>query len=859
MIGRTLGRYTIMAKLGQGGMATVWRAEDALLRRTVALKILADNLVGTPAAEHRFMREARAASALDHPGAVAVYDAGKAGGQMYIAFACVDGETVSDLAARAPYENDAAIALGLAVADTLAHAHAKGIVHRDITGRNVMVDREGRVFVLDFGLAWIAGTVRLTSTHSTLGTYAYIAPEVAAGSAADERSDLYGLGVVLYEALTGTLPFHGDNPGAILYAVMHARPEPPTRRRPGVGDGIERVVLRLLEKEPDRRYRNAAELTADLRSLGAGTPAASPTVREPHAESGSPDVTRVAPASEPRIPDVIYLAVLPFEDSGTGTETESGREVFAEGLAGALGAALGHHAGVHLVPVPARVPDLPVDDLEGLARALGANLILRGSVRRSGFHLRVSYRLLNPYQRLQVAGDTIDGSVVELFDVEDRLVTSVLGALGLEPASAAPRRRSTRDPAAHERFVQAIGYLQHFENEAHVDAALGLLERLAESDPESAPIRAATGRACLFKYRLTAERSWVARAAVACHAAIERDPISPDVLLTLGDLGVSTGQYRDAIDHYRRALELRPGAHDAMIGMARAYEGLGQYAEAERCCRDAIALRPGYWAGHEELGLLFSRQGRFEEALEPWRQMVALAPDNYRGHRHLGMAYFNLGRCEEALQTSRKSIDLHPNAPAYSNVGTILFYYLGRYAEAAQAFEKARDLRPAEPLLWGNFGSACLWVPGRRQEAEAALCHAIALVRDRLERNPHETRDWLRLASWQANLGRHAEANEALARGLGPGGDDVTILVQAGIICEQGGDRGGAMRYLREAVRKGYEVDLLARDPYLAALRTEPDFAELSKESPSTRERPESPAAKHPSPKEDGREDPQGP
>lgn len=856
MIGRALGRYTIVSKLGQGGMGTVWRAEDTLLRRTVALKLLADNLAGTPAAEQRFLREARAASALDHPGAVAVYDAGKSDGQLYIAFACIDGETLSDLAARTPYDDEAAVALGIAVADTLAHAHARGIVHRDITGRNIMVDRQGRVFVLDFGLAWIVGTVRLTSTQTTLGTCAYMAPEVVAGSGADERSDLYSLGVVLYEALTGTLPFHGDNPGAILYGVTHTPPEPPSRRRPGVGAGIERVVLRLLEKLPGQRHGSAAELMADLRSLPAGiVPAAGP-VHAPQATSSSSAVTQPARAGEARIPDTIYLAILPFDDSGTRAESDGAREVFAEGLAGALGAALGRHPEVHLVPAPARVPGPPADDLEGLARSLGANLILRGSVRRSGFHLRVSYSLLNPYQRLQVAGDTIDGSVVESFDVEDRLVTSVLGALGLGPAPAMPRRRGTRDAAAHERFVQALGYLQHFENEAAVDAALGLLERLAESDPESAPIRAAIGRACLFKYRLTKERSWVARAAVACHAAIELDPASPDVLLTLGDLDVATGQYREAIDHYRRAQELRPGLHEALIGMARAHEELGDFAAAERCCREAIALRPGYWASHEELGLMFSRQGRFEEALVPWKQMIAIAPDNYRGHRHLGLAYFNLGRCEEALEASRKSIELHPNAPAYSNVGTILFYYMGQYAEAADAFEKAKDLRNADPLLWGNFGSACVWVPGRRQDAEAALGHAIALLRDRLDRNPHEMRDWLRLASWQANLGRHAEAKEALARGLGSGGHDVTVLVQAGIICEQGGDRAAAMRYLGEAVRKGYGVDLLARDPYLATLRAEPVFDELSRLSPPARESEESPAEKRISPEEDGREDP---
>ena len=842
--------------LGQGGMATVWRAEDTLMRRPVALKVLADNLVGSPEAEHRFLREARAAYSLDHPGAVAVYDVGKAAGHLYIAFACIDGETVSSHAARTPYEDDAARALGIAVADVLDHAHSKGIVHRDITGRNIMVDREGRAFVLDFGLAWMAGSVRLTSTNATLGTYAYMAPEVAAGFTADERSDLYGLGVVLYEALTGTLPFHGESPGAILYALIHTLPEPPTRRRPSVGPALEHVVLRLLEKQPALRFQTASDLAAALRDL---SPSAAVAPVDPGAVSavGSPaTATGQGPGERDlRLPDAIYLAVLPFAyHGGPGEDPDGTRGVFAKGLAGALSAALGQHPGIHIVPVPARLPDNPEGDLEGLARALGANLILRGTVRRSGIQLRVSYGLVHPYRRLQVAGNTLDGSVVELFDLEDRLVTSVVRALGLETTSDVMLLRpGIRDPAAHEHFVQALGYLQRYEDEAHVDAALGLLERLAASEPDSAPIQATIGRACLFKYRLTAERRWEARAAAACQSAIELDAASPEVLLTLGDLGVSTGQYRDAIQKYRRALELRGGLHEALIGAARAYEGLGQFADAERCCRDAIALGPEYWAGHNELGLLLFRQGRFEASLEPWRRVVALAPDNYRGHQNLGTAYFNLGRFEEALDWSQRSLDIRPSAPAHSNVGTILFY-LGRYDEAARAYKKAIALRPSDPFLWGNFGSACVWVPELRQEAEEALHQAITLIRDRLGRNPNQARDWIELACWQANLGCSAEAKEALARGLATGGDDATTMARAGIICEQGGDRAGAMRYLREAVRKGYEMTLLAREPYLAALRAGPEFVELSKESPGVSRGQEPAETKHPSPKEAGRE-----
>jgi tetratricopeptide (TPR) repeat protein/TolB-like protein len=855
LIGQTIGRYRILAKLGQGGMATVWRAEDTLLRRPVALKLLSSELAQSPEAEQRFLREARAASSLDHPSAVAVYDAGRAGDRLYIAFACIEGETVSDRAARMPFTHDESVRMGIAVADALAQAHGRGIVHRDITGRNIMIDQDDRVFILDFGLAFVVGASKLTRSDATLGTWAYLSPEVAGGGGADARSDLYGLGVVLYEALTGVLPFHGESPASVLYAIMHTTPSPPRSARPDIDSGMEAIVLRLLAKDPDSRFQSALELTTALRSRsGPEAARTSPTAGGSSAErtraSGFTPQRRPAPS----LPERPYLAVLPFEDLGSAEDPAGERAVFARGLAGALSAGLGSFAGIRLVPVPGNLSHTPTDDLEGLARSLGANLLLRGTVRRAGTQLRITYVLLHPYRRVQVGGETLEGSTLELFDLEDRLVQSVLRTMGLgREHVVAARPRATRDPAAHERYIQALGYLQRFEDEAHVDAALTLLDRLGASEPGSAPIHAAIGRACLFKYRLTAERSWQARAATACQSALELDPTSPEVLLTLGDLRVSTGGYSDAVDLYERSLAARSGQHEALIGMAKAYEGMGRFAEAERCCARAIEARPGYWGAHEELGLLLFRQGRWEESLEPWRKVVALTPDNYRGYQNLGTTYFNLSDFDEALLWNQRSIDVHPNPAAFSNLGTIL-YSLGRYEEAAHAFRRATALRPSDPLLWGNLGGACVWVPGLRAEAREHLERAVIGMQDRLDRNPHHGRDWVRLAGWLANLERHDEAREAVRRGLGLCPDDVAALAFAGIIYHQAGDRRRAMLHLRQAVRRGYGVDLLEREPYLTDLRDDQEFKALVMESPRTRGGRVPPDEASRSPKEEGRD-----
>jgi serine/threonine protein kinase len=270
MIGRRLGRFTITAPLGEGGMATVWTATDELLRRTVALKVLREALASQASSRRRFLHEARAASLLDHPGVATVYDFGEADGLVFIAFALIEGETLSACAAREPVPaREAARVVGEAAA-AIAHAHARGVIHRDVTGRNVMIARDGRAVVLDFGLALAAGQSRLTSAETALGTVTYMAPEVLAGQPADARSDVYGLGVVLYEALTGAFPFVDQRPEALFFRVQNEEPRPPRELRAGIPPELERVVLKALARDPDARYQDAATLAAELRAI-AGT------------------------------------------------------------------------------------------------------------------------------------------------------------------------------------------------------------------------------------------------------------------------------------------------------------------------------------------------------------------------------------------------------------------------------------------------------------------------------------------------------------------------------------------------------------------------------------------------------------
>lgn len=814
--------------LGRGGYATVWRAHDTLLGRDVALKILDERVASSIKARRRFLHEAQATAALDHPGIIAVHDSGESDGHVYIALSLIDGETLSDRIARRLLPFDDAVRIVCAAAEALGHAHERNVVHRDVTSRNIMVARDGRVIVLDFGLALAAWESRVTSTETTLGTAYYMAPEVMRGGEADPRSDLYGLGVVLYEALTGAFPFVGEQPQAVFYAAMNLDPVSPSERRPVLPPELERVVMKAIAREPGERYQTARTLGEALRA--ASTAESSPPVSRsssPVSNGSTGSAAAAIEASRDELRPVssapLYLAVLPFEADGPPADTEGTCAVIADRLVETVRAAVSRSSAVRVVPVGLAERSAPTRDL---ARELGANVLLSGSVRRIGTRLRVSFSMVDPWRGVVMGGGVIDGSALQAFDMEDDVVASVTGILGLAATDAQPRSTRPPDPAAQERYRQALGYLRSFDNEASVDGAINLLERLIASEGETAMYQAALARAFLYKHRLTRERIWENRAASACQRAQELKPDLTETWLAIGHLRSACGQHEAALVEFSRVLAREPGSMDALLGAARAHRDLGRFEPAAEIGLRAVAADPADWRGHYVLGWIHSRWGHYEQALGPFRRVVELTADSARGQRDLGTAYYRLDRLDEAVEAYRASIAIEPHDEAYSNLGTAL-YYLDRSDEAIAALRKATELAPLEPIRWGNLGNACHWIEGHEDEARSALDRAIGLMQERLEGNSGMAEGWARLAGWLANRGRREEAARAIEHALELAPEDVRCMVHAGRVYHQLGDRDSSLRWFGNARRAGCAVGDLMRSRELAALREDPDFRRL--------------------------------
>jgi tetratricopeptide (TPR) repeat protein len=698
------------------------------------------------------------------------------------------------------------------VAAALQHAHDMGVIHRDVKSGNVMVDRAGHIQVIDFGLSRARDDERLTSSQVTLGTVACMAPEVADRRPATSLSDVYGLGVIAYEALTGQLPFHAAQEAALLLSILKDDPPAPSTIRPEVSPGIERAVLRAMARDPAERPPSPAAFALELKAaLDAQAPATAKdrTRQEP----------RAAPARAPTRVSRVFLAVLPFQDLDA-SEASSRQALFAGGLSDALASALARSDQLHVL-AEARTADLAGQSQTETARRLGANRLLLGSVRRSGAQIRVTYSIVDPFAGIRTAGGSVDGLISNLFALEDELVADVTRALEIEPEpdrGAAPPRG---DPAARERILLARGYLLRYDSPAALDGAIQVLEEVLQRDGETAERLALLGRAFLMKYRLTEHPPLEASATRACERALELDPESPDVLLTLGELRLATGKYDDARTCFERSHEHRPTS-EALIGRARALEALGRSGEAESDLRNAIRREPDHWPAHNWLGLLYLHESRYPEAIAAWRQVVALVPDHAAVHANLAAAHFRLGAFEEAIAECQRTLVLQPTARALMTLGAS-FYLLGRHAEASDAFERAVALQPSDPVTWSGLGSVCRQIPERAERAREALLCAETLLRDRLDRSPGDAVSWARLAACLCNLEQPRESRIAIERATALRSNSVEVMIAA-VGVYQAADPETALSWLKRAIDAGYGAASVVRDPALRPLHAFPDF-----------------------------------
>jgi tetratricopeptide (TPR) repeat protein/TolB-like protein/predicted Ser/Thr protein kinase len=858
LTGKTVGRFAIRARLGKGGMGEVYRADDTKLKRPVALKRIAPSLRADDRYRERFLKEAEHASRLNDPRIAGIYEWLEENNETFLVMEYVEGSTLRQRLAK-PLSLEEFLPVAVECAEALAAAHAKDVVHRDIKPENIMLTPKGGVKILDFGLAKrLPAADRTTTTASAgsselgiSGTPAYMAPEVWLAKPSDARADIFSLGVVFYEMLSGQHPFVAGNLVATTDRILHETPQPIARSNPRIPANLERIVSTMLAKKPDDRYASAAALVADLRAVGGGTTGAalpSSVVRR------RPAYLRVAAliaalaviamlvllATVPglhkgikrrlgfvEVPEQKHVVVLPFSALGGGEEAAA----LGKGLIETLNVGLTKLTERHsLQVVPAsEVRARGVTTIDQARREFGANLVIEGSLQISAETDRVTYAVVDTNTHRQLRADTITAGAANPFAVEDQVTASVVDALEI---TLQPRERSalaahgTREPAAYDSYLRGRGYLQDYPKPENVESAIAAFKHALEKDRQYSLAYAGIGEAYWHKYEQTKEPQWVEQALAACERAVALRAELSDGHTCLGVVYNGTGKCELAIEQFRRAVELEPTSDAAYIGLATAYKELGNMKEAEGTYLRAINLRPQYWAGYSWLGWFYYFQARFAEAAEMFDKVVKVAPDSFRGYSNLCAAYNSQGRYDEAIRACEQSAAIRPTAEAYSNLGSA-YFGLRQFAKAGQFYEKAVEIDPQEYLWRGNLGDARYWAPGQRANATNAYEQAIRLAKEYLRVNPRDARALGYLAYYYAMLENKQAALSSIQQALTLAPNDPELRFNAALTHNKLGQINQALEWLEKALAAGINPATVRDSPFLDNLRADPRYLEL--------------------------------
>jgi serine/threonine protein kinase/cytochrome c-type biogenesis protein CcmH/NrfG len=652
MLGQTISHYRIVEKLGAGGMGVVYKALDEQLNRYVALKLL-PTTEGTGEERLRFLQEARAASALDHPNICTIFDAGDVGGQMFIAMACYEGETLRQRIARGAVPAAEALSIATQVAEGLARAHEAGVVHRDIKPANIMITTRGVAKILDFGLARVTSEPRITRPETALGTPAYMAPEQIRGES-DARSDIWSLGVVMYEMLTGKLPFDGENSFSIIFAILHTDPKPVTSLWPAVPKWLERVVMRMLAKDPRDRYRSFDEVLGDLTSHQTG-----------QVETGA-NTARMEKASERP-----SIAVLPFADMSS----QHDQEYFCDGIAEELLNAL---SKLHDLRVAARTSSFQFKgssaDIRAIAEKLNVETVLEGSVRKAGDRVRVSAQLINARDGFPLWSDRFDRDLKDIFEIQEEIAQKIVDALRVtltEREKRAIEKQSTFDIRAYEFYLRGRRYLYQFRRN-HFEMARQMFARAIQIDPNYALGHSGLADCASLLYMFfEATPQNLEQARTASERAIELDSSLAEGYVSRGVAKSLLRDFASAVDDFENALRLNPRSFEAYYFYARACLVQGQLQKSASLFERAAQVRADDYQSLLLAGPIYVALGQPEKAADAYRRGLAVAeqqlsfnPDDARA-LYLGAAgWIDLGQPDKAREWIARSLIVDPTDPA---------------------------------------------------------------------------------------------------------------------------------------------------------------------------------------------------
>ncbi len=874
----SLAHFKISEVLGQGGMGAVYKAQDLALERFVALKMFRFAQDGTAGTNRALLDEARLACKLNHPNIVTIYDIARGEQSNFIVMEWVDGTPLKQLIPEHGLPLTQALEFAAQIADGLACAHRHGMIHRDIKPQNIMINRDQRVKILDFGIAALLGhpeqPVRNPSepnppepnppkpnapgtkdaavkpAEAIVGTPRYMSPKQAQGLALDQSSDLFSFGIVLYEMLSGKRPFDGGSLEILREKMQTANYIPLEKHCPDLPQPLLKLVTQLLIPERALRYASAQTLTTELREIQAELTQSTTWWQRQHWAMKTALVLPILallafglrelifPPStteliERQLTEATKIALLPL-DNISGDPL---LQLFTDGLVTTLThdlalAGLEHGDGAAWI-IPAneirRLEDLSV---KRVSDQFGVDVVITGSIQHMGSTRRVSLNLVNAKDGRLVKSHTLSIPAANLFEGQALVRKSVLGLLGWQISEALSAQLDQTQPGldgAYKDYIEGLGFMYRLDQARNLKSAEAAFERALLQTPHYIPAIEALGELFFLNFTRSLDEEWLVKTQGVIDTLRQLNPENKKAWYLAGEIAAKRGEYQQAIDSYKRSLSTSDKDPDKAItlrSLANAYQLSGDSEAAENIYRLAVKYAPNNWRLIGSFGGFYFRSSNYKAALEQFIKVTQMSPNNDFGYKNVAAAYYALGDMENAIGYTRKAISINPSQVAWSNLGTILFYEQ-KYEEAIEAFLEATGLLNSDYINWGNLADA--YKLTKNPNKKSAYTNAANQAQAALSLNQNDTAAQVHSAYYEANLGnidKSLKLLEAVTANYSGQEHFIAALAYDALnLPDQ------VYRHLLLALENGYPTNEIIDTPLLSNFRIDPRFGILTEKN----------------------------